>query len=283
MVRQGLFSERNELGKPGSGLVREAIPPEVRNFVRTYVQEVCGDGFGNLLWKRIVVLLDLDPDVYKAVFSSYNDSVNTRTMMNHLRGCLLGQFLDICEVIHRSLSDRNDDRGKVFSDLLNVRLVRYYSAYHMDEKGKVVEAGSRVGEQTIEQARALLRTPELEGPDRQFQNALLAFHRASEPDYEGAVAGAINAVEAVARIVLEDDSIKLGAAVSKVKEQKGLHPRLANSIQSLGDYASDKGGRHGLTGSPDADRTIAEFCLHHAAASIVLIARLYGHEVVEGT
>ena len=164
-----------------------------------------------------------------------------------------------------------------------MRLIRYYSAYRMDEQGKIVESGSQVGEQAIEQARALLRSPEFEGPDRQFRSALLDFHNVSSPNYEGAVADALNAVEGVARIVLGDSSVELSPAAAKIREEKGLHPRLTNSIKSLHDYASDKGGRHGLTGSPDADRTIAEFCLHHAAASIVLIARLYGHEVVEGT
>lgn len=282
VVRQGLFSERNELGKPGSGLVREAIPDEVRNFVRTYVEGVCGDGFGNLLWKRIVVLLDLDPDLVGSVFSSYNDGENTRTMTNHVRSCPFGQFLDICELLYLSLSDQGGDRSKTFRELLNLRLIRYYSAYRMDEQGKIVESGSQVGEQAIEQARALLRSPKLEGPDRQFQNALLAFHRVSSPDYEGAVAGALNAVEAVSGIAAGQDKVNLRTAVAKIRDEKGLHPRLANAIQSLHDYASNEGGRHGLVGDPKVDRPIAEFCLHQAAASIVLIARLYGYEVVEG-
>ena len=35
-------------------------------------------------------------------------------------------------------------------------------------------------------------------------------------------------------------------------------------------------------GDPKVDRPVAEFCLYQSAAAIVLIARLYGFEVVEG-
>ena len=213
---------------------------------------------------------------------STQEALNTEAAMEYLRVCDYGDFLNLCETIYDYFTGEDYERSEYFLNQLNERLLRYYSSYRMDATGRVVEAASQPGEQASEEARAILRSPKFEGPDRQFQNALMNFHRVSSPDYEGAVAGALNAVEAVARIVLGDDSIALGAAVPKIRDKKELHPRLANSIQSLYDYASDEGGRHGLTGSPDADRVIAEFCLHHAAASIVLIARLYGHDVVEG-
>ena len=282
MARQGLFSERNEVGRPASGLVREDIPNGIRNFVRTFLEDVAGYGFGNILWRRVVVLLDLSPELYHQSPHT-NDTGNTAELDKYLRVCPYGRFLDICEIMYTSLSERSDSKAESFHSLLNIRFMRYYSTYQMDDEGKVFEPGSQAGEQVIEQARALLRGPDFEGPDRQFQGALLDFHSASSPNYEGTVADALNAVEGVARIVLRDSSIKLGQAASRIRDEKGLHPRLANSITSLHDYASDKGGRHGLTGAPDADRMIAEFCLHQAAASIVFLARLYGHEVVQGS
>ena len=216
--------------------------------------------------------------------ASYQDDTrNTGALDKYLRVCHYGSFFDVCEILYNSLDENYSDKNESFRNLLNTRFVKHYSAYHMDADGKIFEPGSQEGEQVIAQARALLRSPKFEGPDRQFQNALLDFHSASSPNFEGAVADALNAVEGVARIVLGDSSINLGQAAARIRGEKGLHARLANSIQSLYDYASDEGGRHGLTGSPDVDRTIAEFCLHQAAASIVFIARLYGYEVVEGS
>ena len=213
---------------------------------------------------------------------STQKELNTQSMMEYLRTCGYGEFLNLCECICEFFEARDYESSEYFFSELNDRFIRYYSAYRMGKGGRIGDPGSQASEQAIEQARALLRSPDFEGPDRQFQSALLDFHSASMPNYEGAIADALNAVEGVARIVLGDASIKLGSAAATIRDEKGLHSRLANSIQSLHDYASDEGGRHGLVGDPKVDRPIAEFCLHQAAASIVFIARLYGHEVVEG-
>ncbi|MSQ41845.1 MAG: hypothetical protein EXR65_02260 [Dehalococcoidia bacterium] len=67
-----------------------------------------------------------------------------------------------------------------------------------------------------------------------------------------------------------------------MQRERGLHPALVQGLGNLYGYASDAGGRHGLVGEPNADRAIAEFCLHQCAAAIMFFARLYGVEVAEG-
>lgn len=92
----------------------------------------------------------------------------------------------------------------------------------------------------------------------------------------------MNALEAVCRVLLGDRNILLPKAIERVRTEKGLHPAIGESIVKLYGYASDAGGRHGLVGEADADRNVAEFCLHQAAASMVFVARLYGYAVIEG-
>ena len=87
-----------------------------------------------------------------------------------------------------------------------------------------------------------------------------------------------NALEGVARTVLDDRSILLSPALERIKNEKGLHGALKESIEKIFAYASDSGGRHGLVGDPQVDSRIAEFCLHQCAAATVFIARLYGYE-----
>jgi hypothetical protein len=118
------------------------------------------------------------------------------------------------------------------------------------------------------------------GPDRQFQSALEALRRRPEPDLEGAVSNAVSALEAVVRIITNDDKVLLGPGIDRLQREHGLHGALASSIKALYGYASDAGGRHGLVGSPDVDHHIAEFCLHQSAAAIVFVARLRGLGVV---
>ncbi len=169
-----------------------------------------------------------------------------------------------------------------FREHLTSRLLRYHSAYVMDDGGRIYAPGTAPSEEAVATARALLRDERLVGPDRQFQSALEGFYRRPDADFLATVRDAITAVEGVARVALNDERVMLGSAINRMKEKHGLYGALTASIANLYGYASDEGGRHGLTDKPDIDRPIAELCLHQSAAAIVLIARLYGFGVVEG-
>ena len=235
------------------------------------------------MWVFVVQQLDLESSLAtRRKYSGYLN--NNQKMINFINKCEYQDFFDVLSAIYYYCEAHRPPIPKSeFRNLLNGRLVRHYSAYSMDASGEMVEPGSAASEEAIEEARAPLRGTDLSGPDRQFQDAILDFGRAPDPNYEGAVSGALNAAEGVARIALEDPSVTLGDAIRRIREDKELHKALANSISALYGYASDEGGRHGLTDDPKVDRTIAEYCLHHAAATIVFIARLYGLGVVEGT
>ena len=288
MAERPLFSERNELRKPSDGLVREDIPPKIRIYVCSTIQELKWE-MKNDLWEKISSGIDLenieltidnltpfDADDYDILQAQHEITDHLTT---YIKDCPFTDFLDICEIIHDYL--HSGFNTLEFKDGLNRRFERYYSVYQMNDDGEIVEYGSRASEQAISEALVLLTAPALNGPDRQFRYAVLAFQR-NPPNYEVAVANAASAVEGVARCVLGDDSVMLGTALSRIQQEKDLPGALVQSMKVVWGHASDAGGRHGQVGDSQVDRPIAEFCLHHAAASIVLIARRYGIEVVEG-
>ena len=286
MAERPLFSERNELRKTSGGLVREFIPPKIRIYVCSTIQELKWE-MKNDLWGKIssgVDLENIELTIDSLTFYDVGDDEIlqaqhevTDHLTTYIKDCSFTDFLDICEIIYDYLHSFSPE----FKDGLNRRFEKYYSVYRINDDGEIIEYGSHASEQTINEALVLLTAPALNGPDRQFRYAVQAFQR-NPPNYEVAVANAASAVEGVARCVLEDDSLVLKAALSRIEKEKSLPPALLQSMKAVWGHASDAGGRHGLVGDPKVDRPIAEFCLHHAAASIVLIARSYGIEVVEG-
>ncbi len=290
-MASGLFSERYELFKPAAGLVVQAVPTSVRSAVRLvlrtfYTHRSVYNQDADELWFRLVNSLNLDPDGLEE-----NPLRAARDADELLKKCDWRYFLDACEVMFGFFEQQNKlwDRGMknhwtvTFLNSLNQALTRHYSAYRMTEDGKIVEPRSSIMEAAVAQARAILASPELSGPDNQFQEGLNAFYKRPEPDYLAAVSQVTAAVEGIARVVLKDDKIKLGPAIDKIMEEHKVHGSLSQSLEAMKKvhgYASDEGGRHGITSQNKNVGLFAEYVLHQSAAAIVLIARLYGHEVV---
>lgn len=276
------FSDRHGIHRPATGLIRRSVPELARNALLIAVNRIGGYDIWDPIWntvnEEVLVQSSGNTDNWYAAKGNITWLIRNREW---------NFVLDTCQVIYRTLREHESKRpaegitAAEFSNRVNGAFVRFYVGYSMDESGHIIETGAAVADATVAEARALLRNPILSGPDRDFQRALEAFGRRPSPDYEGTVPAAINAVEGVARIALGTKDT-LGDAIKLIGKSRNLHPDLVGSIDRLYRYTSDEGGRHGLVGEPKVDRAIAEFCLHQSAAAIVLIARLYGYEVVEG-
>jgi len=287
MPRRRYFSEESELRRPPEGLIREHIPDGLRNAVRGWIDgsKALDSSSHRELWQFIVDEFDLGPErqYVSGVDQLRGDSYYLR-IANRFKYSRWSEFLDTCSALYYWLESKGDGPADEFANLLNARFLRYYLGYEMGSDGLIAEVGSKESVRAVAEARALLRDPRMNGPNRDFQAALNAYHQRPEPAYEQAVPKALNAVEGVVQIVLERKKRgQFGNEMKAIVRQHGLHPALGESVEKLWGYASDAGGRHALIGDPKVDRTIAEFCLHQAAAAIVLIAHLYGVEVVEGS
>ena len=66
------------------------------------------------------------------------------------------------------------------------------------------------------------------------------------PNYSKSMHDSISAVEGLARLLLNDDSITLGKAIPRLRTKYELHPTLMESLNKLYGYTSDEAGiRHG--------------------------------------
>lgn len=276
------FSDRAGVHRRGDPL-RDSVPERVRvavtHFISSVGQSYSGENHRDAFWSQVVLRLERGLDVDLPM----PDYLNSYRVEQWLARAEWFDFLTACEIVYRYLAgDDSEEIGMLFREKLNSALNRYGSPYTLTEQGEVVDSSSGPADEAIEDARALLADEAFEGADRQFQAALASYRSRPIARDEQAIASAIGAVEGVLRVVLSDRTIKFGPAIARVKNEHGLHPALASSLDKLNGYASDAGGRHGTVGKPDADHVIAEFCLHQSAAAIVFLARLYGYDVQRG-
>ncbi len=67
------------------------------------------------------------------------------------------------------------------------------------------------------------------------------------PDYRNSIKESISAVEALCKIIINDDSATLGKALNEVEKKVELHKALKTAFSSLYGFTSDAGGiRHSL-------------------------------------
>ncbi len=277
-----LFSESTEYRRPTDGLVENDIPARVRNGLRAIALNSPLVSWTELL-SLTVQRLDLDPGLMSISVQQNRRVQDNRKALDGLldRGSWV-DVLDFCTVLYeytRQNARSKKDSGEL-RDSINALFVRNYSAYRMNSVGEMYRPATESAEKAVEQARALLADDRFKGPDRQFQEAVLSFHRAVNPSYENAVAQAVNSMEGVARIALRDENGTLGKLITGMVEDEKIHKNLGATIKNLYWFGSDT-SRHGLVGDPAIDRPIAEYVLTQSAAAIVFLARLHGIAAME--
>lgn len=104
----------------------------------------------------------------------------------------------------------------------------------------------------------------------QLSKALVHFSDRAKPDYAKSVECSISAVEAQCCILLCDEKVTLGDALSRL-EKSGirLHPALKGALSKLYGFTSDEAGiRHGSIQPSDVDKDIARFMLVTCSAFV---------------
>jgi hypothetical protein len=269
------FSDRLGIRRPAGGLIYQDAPEPILHAFLNQLRAL-----DNLIpdwhWKSVYRLLEGAIDKWTPD-THYTVSINTIAEL--VGKCEWFEFYDLVEEVVQILEPHSDLQALFVNDF-NHALLRNHVGYELRE-GRIEKVGARQPEAVIAEVRAILRDPELVGPDQQFQKAIGFFNRRPEPDVENCVKDAVGAVEALARILLNDASILLGKAMKKIGEQKGVHPTLQKLVENLYAYRGDaEGAAHGKTGAKaSVTEADAEFVLHTSAACIVYLARLYGKGV----
>lgn len=230
MTERVYFSEQqHSLRRPAAGLVRNEIPERVRFAVIMALRVDFVEDQLAQLWLSVVRQLHWDPELIAEDRYGNNDAErNASRLLNQIRDSDYADFLDLTGALFYAMQDGELARvDSNYHNVLNEAFVRHHSAYWQDKDGKILEPGSTVSETAIEQARGILTSAEMNGPDRQFQDAILGLRERPMPKFESALANAANALEGVARIALGDRNIAFADAVRRISKEKGLHPALA--------------------------------------------------------
>jgi hypothetical protein len=271
--RRGFFTERLEIRRPPDGLIYQDAPEPLRNAFLNLLHEL-----GSFLpdWEELY-------RVFESALDKWTPDTRYVTNLNTIGGlvktCEWHEFYDLVETTVNLLATFDAVQAN-FVNRFNAALCRHYLGYELRD-GRIELVGAREAEIAIAEARAILRDPDLAGPDDQFQKAIGFFNRRPEPDVENCVKDAVGAVEALAGILLKDPSILLSKALIRIGQEKGVAATLCKLMGDLYAYRGDApGAAHGKTSAKPPIRVEdAELVLHTSAACIVYLARLYGKAV----
>jgi hypothetical protein len=237
------------------------------------------EGFYNLFGRLTgIESYESDPSTLRALGHALDIQTFDTTCLRDLIETLeWDEFCDACEALGDILVPLKI--YEKYANELNALFTRRYFGYELRD-GRIERVGSKAQDAAIAEARGILRDDDLKGPDEQFQKAVAFYSQRPAPDLENAVKEAVSAVEGVAQIVLEDTSLTMSKALSKLKKEKDVHPTLIVMLEKLYAYRGDaEGVGHALTGEKEVRLEDAEFTLAVSASAIVYLARLYGRGV----
>src|SRR4030042_2461066 len=126
----------------------------------------------------------------------------TKGMLSIVVSCQWWEFYDICEAVFEVARKEETKHwagsltAKEFALKLNLIFEGNALGYEIKD-GRVERIGAAYVDKQIEKVRILLRDPEFEGADIQFEKAIQFRNRRPQPDSENCVKDAVGAVEAV--------------------------------------------------------------------------------------
>jgi hypothetical protein len=109
-----------------------------------------------------------------------------------------------------------------------------------------------------------------------LKNALEKFSDRTKPDYRNSIKESISAVEALVKILTNEEASTLGYALKALKSQINIHTALEQGFTKIYGYTSDADGiRHALTQESNCSFEDAKYMLVSCSAFInYLIAKV---------
>ena len=169
------------------------------------------------------------------------------------------------DFIENHLELINEDEVQNVIDEYNRILEEEVSGYRIIN-GMVA---SIIAESEVQSISNALNTP-YNAVNTHINKALSLFADRKKPDYENSIKESISAVEALCKIIVEDDKTSLGQALRKL-ELKGveLHGGLKTALDKIYGYTSDENGiRHAGIDFKNAPSEDAQFMLVSCSAFV---------------
>jgi hypothetical protein len=154
-----------------------------------------------------------------------------------------------------------------FMDACNLVLEREFSAYRF-VNGKLTPITNEAEIKAIEQA-ASLDSSLLRPVCQHIDTALKLLADRTNPDYRNSMKESISAVEAICKLIAQNDKATLGPALDAVKARITLHPKLHEAFKAMYGYTNDAHGiRHALKDDAEPEAEDAMFMLVSCSAFV---------------
>ena len=158
----------------------------------------------------------------------------------------------------------NPELNEKFMKACNVVLEEELSGYRFIG-GKITPITAKEEISEIEEA---LESP-IDTVRTHLETALERMSDRQSPDYRNSIKESISAVEALCKIIANDEKANLGKALDIIEEKIGLHKALKKAFDSLYGYTSSAEGiRHALLDEPSLTFEDAKFMLVSCSAFI---------------
>jgi hypothetical protein len=269
------FSERNGFApqpntKPDDylpGWVRESITNEIRSLVSNKPQASLPDiDIYTLFRPYIWQVLGREPpgNPMNGPWAMY--------IPKTLLQCSWWQFYDMLQQISEYINQQwGEECSVAFSGRLNIVLAREGIPWKIEDNEVIRALAPQVQEQ-ISKASALLTNPKFEGPDEQFNKAILCLNRRPEPDEENCVKDAVGALEAVANIIAGTTGIQLNTLLNRELFRSNVDIIIRQTIEKIYAYrGAAPGVGHALIGHSTVGITEATWVLATSAATILYL------------
>lgn len=176
--------------------------------------------------------------------------------------CQWFEVYDFLEFI--AINYPKKDINSEFKEVCNTVLEKELSAYRF-VGSQITEITSEAEIYEIEEA---LETP-FGTVNTHLDDALKLMSDRKSPDYRNSIKESISAVEAICRLITNNDKAKLGQALKQVEKKVGLHGALKKAFSSLYGYTSSAEGiRHALLEESSLSFEDAKFMLVSCSAFI---------------
>lgn len=244
------FSQRIGKSPVKNTLEKEGISIELRNSLWTLFLEYLVGGkssdrpYDSKYSPKTVFFRKLWIDFYKYPIDNlpmgYYGQVDEGRALEYVRSWFYGAdwaaVLDFVEFCVGSNITIINYHNKVFKEEM--------SAYRFVD-GNLVEINSK--EEIIEIEDAIKNTDRFVSVKTHIRRALELYADKRNPDYRNSIKESISAVEALAKIIVNDEKTTLGKALNLIESKHSIPNSLKSAFSSLYGYTSDAGGiRHAL-------------------------------------
>jgi hypothetical protein len=193
-------------------------------------------------------------------FKEPMDSIPERSVQclaqirTHFYEAVWNEVYDFLEFVVKHY-DRTRPR---LAGFLNAILERELSGYRFVD-GILVDVTSREELQMLDEALADTR---FAGTAAHLKRSLELYAHRETPDYRNSIKESISAVEAIARVVAENQKATLGDALKAIEKRGKLHQSLKEGFLRIYGYTSDEGGiRHAMLDEPQITANDAKYFL----------------------